>query len=229
MELKKTIINILVTLLVLDVPFLLYSYNFNKIVFDNNFYKKEFEKHEVYGRLEGYDIEEINNNVLSYLKNEDIYLADDGFFNERERIHLMDVKGQVQIILYILYFSIILFFVLIFLLVILNGNLKKIMKNVGIVFLFSGILTFLDSFVFWLIAKGNFDFVFELMHKIFFKAGTYVFDPYFERIVVLYPQQFFYDITVKIVLDTLVISLVLGLVGLVILLYKKIKTNKKIQ
>lgn len=221
MELKKTIINILITLLVLDVPFLLYSYNFNKIVFDNDFYKKEFEKHEVYGRLEGYDVEKINNNVLDYLKNKDIYLADDGFFNERERIHLTDVKEQVQIILYILYFSIILFFVLILLLVILNGNLKKIMKNVGIVFLFSGILTFLDAFVFWLMARGNFDFVFELMHKIFFKAGTYVFDPYFERIVVLYPQVFFYDITVKIVLDTLVISLVLVLTGTILLINKK--------
>jgi len=225
---SKTIINILITLLILDIPFVLYSFNFNNVVFDENFYKKEFMKHDVYSRLNNYNIEKINNDVLDYLKYKNVELADDGFFNEREITHLKDVKELVQFILFIFYFSIILFFVLLILIIILNKkNLKKILKNIGIVFLFSGILTFLDAFVFWLIARLNFDFAFELMHNTFFKAGTYVFDPSVERIVVLYPHQFFYDITVKVVLDTLIISLVLGLVGLVILFYKKIKSISK--
>jgi len=225
---SKTIINILIILLVLDLPFVLYSFNFNKTVFDENFYKKEFTKHNVYSRLNNYDIEKINNNVLSYLKNKNIDLADDDFFNERERTHLKDVKDLIQFILFVFYFSIILFFVLLSLIVVLNKrNLKKILKNIGIVFLFSGILTFVDAFVFWLMVRLNFDFAFGLMHKIFFKAETYVFDPSFEGIVVLYPQQFFYDITVKVVLNTLFFSLVLVLVGFFIIFYKKIKINKK--
>jgi len=227
MNSKKIIINILIILLILDIPFVLYSFNFNKTVFNENFYKKEFMKHDVYNGLDNYDIEKINNNVLDYLKYKNVELADDGFFNERERTHLKDVKELVQFILFVFYFSIILFFVLLILIVILNKkNLKRILKNMGIVFLFSGILTFLDAFVFWLLVRLNFDFAFGLMHKTFFKARTYVFDPSFERIVVLYPQGLFYDITVKIVLNTLIFSLVL--VGLSILLYyKKIKSISK--
>ena len=225
---SKTIINILIILLILDIPFVLYSFNFNKTVFDEGIYKKGFMKHDVYSRLNDYDVEKINNNVLDYLKYKNVELADVGFFNEREKTHLKDVKGLIQFIMFVFYFSIILFFVLLVFIIILNKkNLKIILKDMGIVFLFSGILTFVDAFVFWLMVRLNFDFAFGLMHKIFFKAGTYVFDPSFERIVVLYPQELFYDITAKVVLETLVFSLVLGLTGILILFYyKKIKTKK---
>jgi len=227
---SKTIINILIILLVLDIPFVLYSFNFNKTVFDENFYKKEFMKYDIYSRLNNYDIDKINNDVLSYLKYKNSDLVDDGFFNERERTHLKDVKELIQFILFVFYFSIVLFFVLLILIIILNKRkIKKIMKNIGIVFLFSGILTFVDAFVFWMMARLNFELTFELMHKIFFKAGTYVFDPSFERIVVLYPQQFFYDITVKVVLDTLFFSLFLFLIGFFIIFYfNKNSKNKKL-
>lgn len=232
MNSKKIITNILIILLILDIPFILYSFNFNKTVFDNGVYKKEFEKYNVYDRLDNYDIEKINNDVLNYLKYKNTEL-NNNFFNQREKTHLKDVKDLVQLILFLFYFSIALFFVLLSLSIVLNKkNLKKIIKNIGVVFFFSGILTFLDAFVFWLIVKLNFDFAFGLMHKIFFKEGTYVFDLSFENIVVLYPQGLFYDVTVKVVLDTLVFSLVLFLVGLSILVYnKKIisikKSNKK--
>ena len=227
MNLKKIITNILIILLILDIPFILYSFNFNKTVFDDGVYKKEFEKYGIYSRLEVQDIEKINNDVLDYLKYKNVELNNE-FFNQREKTHLKDVKELVQFILFLFYFSIALFFVLLSLIIILNKkNLKKIMKDIGIVFLFSGILTFLDAFVFWLMVKINFAFAFGLMHKIFFKEGTYVFDPSFENIVVLYPQGLFYDITVKVVLDTLIFSLVLFLLGLSILLYNKKSKTKK--
>jgi integral membrane protein (TIGR01906 family) len=216
---KKILGYTLIILLILDIPFILYLFNFNSFVFNRNFYKKEFEKYDLYTELKNYDIEKVNKDVLDYFKNKDILIKND-FFNEREKEHLKDVKDLIQLILFIFYFSIILFFVLSILLILSNkNNIKSIIKNAGIIFLFSGFLTFLDAFIFWLMLKLNFDLAFELMHKIFFRIGTYVFDPSFENIVVLYPPQFFYDITINIVVNTLAFSFFLFLGGLFIIVY----------
>jgi len=221
---KRKIINLfLIVLLVLDIPFILYSFNFNYFAFNGDFHKKEFRKYDGYNKLKNYDIEKINNDVLDYLKNKNVELIDNDFFNEREKTHLEDVKDLVQFFLFLFYFSIVLFFILLFLIAILN---KKIIKNLGIVFFFSGILTFLDAFIFWIMVKLNFNFVFDLIHKTFFKPGTYVFDPSFENIVNLYTQGFFYDVTVNIVINTLIFSLVLVLVGLFVIYFNK-KYKKK--
>ncbi|MBL7054689.1 DUF1461 domain-containing protein [Candidatus Woesearchaeota archaeon] len=217
-KIKRITSYILIILLILNVPFVVYLFNFNNTSFNENFYKKEFEKHGVYDKLDDYDIENVNKDVLDYLKNRDNSLKGHDFFNEREKEHLEDVKDLIQIILFIFYFSIILFFVLFLILVILN---KKIIKNVGIIFFFGGILTVLDAIIFYLWVKLNFRFAFDLMHKTFFKAGSYVFDPGFEKIVVLYPQQLFYDITADIVINTLVFSFVLFLGGLIVIMYYK--------
>ena len=38
-----------------------------------------------------------------------------------------------------------------------------------------------------------FDLAFETFHRLFFAAGTYLFDPLSERLVQLFPEQFWYD------------------------------------
>ena len=217
MKFNKIIIFILIILLILDIPIILYLFNFNSFAFNENFYKEEFKKYGIYNKLKDYDVEKVNKNVLDYLKCQNSELTDNGFFNEREKKHLKDVKAIMQFILFIFYFSIVLFLSLLISLIMLDRNTKSIIKNAGIVFLFSGFLTFLDGFIFLLLAKFNFNFVFELMHETFFKAGTYVFDPSLENIIVLYPQQFFYDIATNIVVNTLVLSFFLFLIGLFII------------
>lgn len=226
---NKRIINyILIILLVLDIPFILYFFNFNNFIFNEKFHKEEFRKYGIYDKLKDYDIERINNDVLDYFKNEDALIKND-FFNEREKEHLKDVKDLIQFILFIFYFSLFLFLISLSMIIILNKkNVKKIIKNIGIIFLFSGFLTLFDAFIFWLMLKLNFNFIFDLMHKTFFKAGTYVFDPSFENVIILYPQEFFYDITINIVINTLVFSFFLFLIGLFIIFYSdKIKKYLK--
>ena len=86
---KKLFTLIVSILMVLDVPFIIYGFNFNSVAFDEDYYKKEFSKYNVYGNLENYAIEKINSDVLNYLKNEkNNELIKNEFFNEREKIHL---------------------------------------------------------------------------------------------------------------------------------------------
>jgi len=54
-----------------------------------------------------------------------------------------------------------------------------------------------------------FDAAFEVFHRLFFPAGTYLFDPRTERLVQLFPQQFWVESTIGV--GAVVIALGLGL------------------
>jgi integral membrane protein (TIGR01906 family) len=219
---KKTITSFIIFLLILDTPLILYLFSFNNTVFDEGFYKKEFEEYKIYSRLAGYNIEKINSAVLNYLKHRD-YELKDNFFNEREKAHLKDVKSLIQLILLLFYSSIFLFVVLLTSLAILNKSNQKTMSDTGTAFLFGGLLTFVVVFVFWLMTKASFNSVFDFMHKAFFEEGTYVFDPSFEKVVVLYPPELFYDIVLHIIATTLVFSLAVFLAGTIVVYFGKTK------
>ena len=94
----------------------------------------------------------------------------------------------------------------------------------------SGLLTLLDAFIFFTLINSNFASTFDVFHIIFFEQGTFLFDPSFENIVVLYPEALFFDIAYNIVINTLIFSLLVFLVGVIFLVIIKYKTrgNKKI-
>jgi len=225
-------------LMILIVPIVIYLYNFNSIAFDENFYKKEFSKYNVYNNLKDYDIEKINNDVLTYLKFEksDMLIGND-FFNEREKIHLLDVKDLIQTILSIYYFSMISIILLVITLIIfLKFNFKIIAKKLLIILAVGNLLTLLDAVLFFLLSNFNFDFVFDLFHKTLFSPGTFTFNPEFENIVVLYTENLFSDFLVKIISNTILSSIIIFSFSILVLFiffkpnfnkfFKKISTGK---
>ena len=54
-----------------------------------------------------------------------------------------------------------------------------------------------------------FDTAFEIFHRLFFPAGTYLFDARTERLVQLFPEQFWIESTIGV--GVLVIGLALGM------------------
>jgi len=58
-----------------------------------------------------------------------------------------------------------------------------------------------------------FDQVFELFHEIFFGAGTYSFDPRTEKLVQLFPDQFWSETSIALAAVVLVLGLVTVYVG----------------
>jgi integral membrane protein (TIGR01906 family) len=54
-----------------------------------------------------------------------------------------------------------------------------------------------------------FDTAFEVFHRLFFPAGTYLFDPRTDRLVQLFPEQFWVETTVGV--GVLVVLLSVGL------------------
>ena len=219
MELNKRFFTLIVSILmILTIPFIIYGFNSNSVAFDKEMYKKEFSKYDVYENLENYDVEEINDDVLDYLqfeKNNELIKND--FFNEREKIHLLDVKNLIQTIFNIYYFSIILFILLIIILfILLNFNFRLIAKRILIILLIGSLLTLIDAATFFILSSFNFAFAFDLFHRTFFSPGTFTFNPEFENIVVLYPENLFFDFLVRIISNTVLSSIILFFVSIIL-------------
>jgi len=206
---KKKIIFILTVLLVLEIPVLLYLLNFRFIAFDKSFYKEEFLKYGVYSRFPDHNIDDINSNLLSYLKG-DAELETE-FFSQREKNHLSDVKALIQFFIFLLYSSLIVFIILLTALIFIS---KQQIYSVYVL-IFGGILTLIDTILFYILIRINFSFIFSTFHKIFFEADSWLFTAT-DNLINLYPIGFFYDITAKIIINTLVSALLLVIIGLVI-------------
>jgi integral membrane protein (TIGR01906 family) len=58
-----------------------------------------------------------------------------------------------------------------------------------------------------------FDAAFELFHELFFPPGTYLFDPQTERLVQLFPDQFWSDTTIAVGVVVVVLSVGLAWLG----------------
>ena len=201
MRQSELFVKVISVLMVISVPIILYGFNFNSIAFDRGLYKEEFSKHNAYDNLKYYNVEKINDEVLNYLtngKNNNIIRND--FFNEREKQHLLDVKRLVQGVLSIYHFSITVFLLsIIILFLLMNFNFSGISRKLLIILTFGSLLTFLGAGLAYLPSSLNFDFAFDTFHKTFFSPGTYLFNPEFEGIVVLYPKNLFLDLLFRII------------------------------
>ena len=211
MKYKRYLILFISILMIFIIPIIIYGYNFNSVAFDGDLYKREFSKYNVYGKLENYDIENINDDVLVYLKsgkNDELIRND--FFNEREKLHLLDVRNLIQKIFAIYYLSLVLFLLLFILFLLsIDFNFKIIIKKLSTILLIGSLLTLLNTFIFFILSKLNFDFLFDIFHKNFFSAGTYLFNPTFENIVVLYPRGLFFDFLINMISNTIFSSVII--------------------
>ena len=223
-KLKKRVSLIIIILLILDIPFILYLLNFKLVAFNKNFYKKEFLKYDIYDEFPGDDIEIVNSELLYYLRYDktDEYVRID-LFDEKEKGHLVDVKNIVQKSLIFLNMMIILFIILIITLILIDK--KDFMKKFSLALIYGGIITFLDAFIFFILVKINFNSVFDVFHRTFFKDGTWLFDEGSDM-VRLYTSNFFYDATLSVIVWTLVIAFIFILLGLFIL-YKEKKEDDR--
>ena len=121
MKLPKKLL--LVLTIILFIPLI----NFRLLVFNLDFYEKEFTKLNVYDKFSKETAEENTQELISYLKNKGSLETE--FFNEKEKQHLIDVKNLINKainLFYLISFLLILFLVL---------NYKNLSKP----FLYSGI------------------------------------------------------------------------------------------
>ncbi|MBS3132023.1 DUF1461 domain-containing protein [Candidatus Woesearchaeota archaeon] len=215
----------LIFLAIILLQSMLYIYSARSVAFDKSFYPKEFGKHGVYAQLQGYDADAINAKVLGYLHSGDNgnMIAED-FFNPREKEHLLDVKKAFHYANTAFFYLAALVFIALLLLFFIEK--KEFVKNTGKIFLGAGIINlalmaFAFAFVYFAFAQS-----FSTFHEMFFEAGTYIFDPGAEKIVLLYPEELFYDAAIIIVMKSMAASIVSIISGYIMLRHSKVREEQ---
>lgn len=175
-------------------------FNFSIIVYDHETYKN--------GSFDSYiNSEEYINNLIGYLKNKNELNIN--FFNEKEILHLKDVKKIISFFIKSFYFILILFIILIL----------KFYKYLFYISIFS--LVFLLSFIslFYLFDFSN---LFYKFHLIFFDNNLWLLDPAKDNLINFFPESFFYNITNKIVYNSLITNFIMILINCIILTCKNL-------
>lgn len=204
------------------LPIALFLLVLDFAVFDESFYKKEFSDYEVQKNVPNAVL--LHESVINFINGKNINLPSE--FNNREKQHLLDVRKTANIFKIALYTGIILFLSLSFFpLKILKPKRNK-MKFIGDVFLLGGSLAILLAGILFFLLNSNFAGTFESFHRLFFEAGTYVFDPSKEIIVRIYPEQLFMDLGIRISELFVLASLILVFFGI---LLKYMPKNKKVK
>ena len=200
--------------LILLLPGFVFLANFKAVAFDIDFYEKEFSKYDT-----GIENEmEITSDLLYFLEqseNDEKYVA---AFEKNEIRHLVDVKRVIhRFLLAFNVIGILLFILLVFVFLKDNANL---IKNLGISFSLGGIFTLLICFILAGFLR-NFELMFLKFHELFF-AGNWMFSDGF-LLIKLFPQQFWVDISHKILINVIVSANILIVAGVLMVIYVRYK------
>ena len=150
-------------------------------------------------------------NTFNYLTNQEDLQVD---FTLEEVSHLKDVKELMRSLGY--YFVFLLVVEIFIIVMIYQTDKKQLYKP----FLYGGITSTSVLLLTLLWTVIDFNSIFTLFHQIFFQAGTWIFSQN-NKIIQLFPIDFFFNTAKNIFIKSLAFSL--GLIGLGLYLKKKIK------
>lgn len=204
--------------LVIILPFLIFLAVLSFVGFDNSYYREKLPGYNITGALS------IHEKVISFVTGKDSELPQQ--FNERERQHLLDVRNIVGISKTALYVLLLLFILLLLTSAFILKVNNYIANFIGKVLIYGGFLAIMLASMLFFLVNSDFSSTFESFHNLFFKQGTYTFDPAKELIVKLYPEQLFMDLGLKISKWIIISSAAVILLGILLLFKSKNKKNK---
>ncbi len=199
---------LLLSITILSVFFIILFSSLFSFIYNLNYYEKKYQQYNVYDRFTKEEAKNATTNLFGFFKSQNEL---NNFYNEREKSHLNDVKiliGKANII-YI--FSLMIFWGILISYYILNR--KEIVKFFSNLLFYLGIFSISIFIIFALIYfVTGFDFLFIKFHELFF-IGNYSFNPAVSNMKALFPDEFFQDIGIAIVLRTVLKSVLLIIVG----------------
>jgi len=184
--------HLLVLLLSIVLALIILLANFRLIVFNENYYRKNVTS------------EQALDNVLNFLKNKEELNPE--VFKEEEIEHMKDVRTLIKRIFYLFYFLIFLFIVL---LIFLIKTSKKPLKYIGFILISGSSIIIILSLLLYL---ANFSNLFTNFHLVFFPQGNWMF-PSDYMLIKLFSESFFYDISFRIIRNSLVSAVLLVIFG----------------
>lgn len=214
----KILVTIARWLFILSLPLLLLSASIAGAVNSSSLYKYGFDKYDVSqttGLAEA-ELQKIANGLIRYFNSDEEYISltavKDGqsfvLFNQREVLHLGDVKGLIRLDYWILVGS------LVYALGYAGVSLwRKAGRQLARQMVWGSGLTLALMLVLGLGTLFNFDQLFLQFHLISFTNELWLLDPSQDYLIMLFPGGFWFDAALFITLGTVAEALLLGGAG----------------
>lgn len=195
-------------------------------------YEKEYEKYNVLVDLEMEmaDVMEVTKEMMSYLRGnrEDLVVhtvvdgAEQEFFNDREKAHMVDVKNLFMGGLWIRRGATLVLAIAIGIVIYTKADWKKLLPKsfligIGAIIGMTGVLGIL--------CVSDFNKYFTIFHEIFFDNDLWLLDPDTDLMIRMLPEGFFFDIVIRIGSIFLLLLVILLVISIVMLRKERNKKN----
>ena len=188
-------------------------------------YNRGFREHRVEGNtgIPQAELERIGQEIIAYFNSEqellDVRVDGHSLFNQREVLHMVDVKGLVHG-LYRTH-EISGAFIATYVLVTLVLGRSMSIRALGQKILTGGLLTVGIILAAGLVLAVAFPWVFYLFHLVSFDNDLWLLDPAHDYLLQLFPQGFWFDATLLTGLVSIVQAMLVGVLG-----WGALKTHK---
>lgn len=203
---------------IICLPFLLLSASIACAANSLWLYKYGFEKYDVSGTtgLDEPELEKAARGMISYFNSGeqyiDITVMKDGksflLFNEREVIHLKDVKGLIRLDYRVLLGTFV--YSLVYTLTAIFWHRRRYWRQLAWGVVGGGSITLLLMLALGLATLFDFDRLLLQFHLFSFANDFWQLDPTSDYLIMLFPRGFWYDTTVFLALGTVVAAIILG-------------------
>ena len=195
--------NIIIILFSIILAIIILFGSMNIIIFDKDFYYREYTKNDVYSKISTNN--QNNNTAVDIAHNATIniidYFHDDAelkYFTNDEKKHMADVKILINLMTTIYYAAVVLSIILfVYCYVAFKKDKFMFVKIITRAILYSSIFLIISLLIIFLLSVFYFELLFVLFHLILFPQGNWTFDST-SFLITLFPQQFFFDITLRI-------------------------------
>lgn len=182
--------------------------NLEKLVFDEAYYVKHYEEKGVYEavNIAPGDLLRVTQNLVDYLRGDretlQTLVAIDGvlqpFFNERELLHMLDVRRLFEAGFAVRNGALVVFITMLLILFFIKKG-KHIIKGL----FYSSLLAFLLLVGLGFVVITNFDFWFVEFHQVCFDNDLWMLNPARDNLLKMFPQDFFTRTVCSVLVDTL--------------------------
>ncbi|NLX61674.1 MAG: TIGR01906 family membrane protein [Tissierellia bacterium] len=212
--------------IVFFIPLLLLLFAVEINTFNKNFYIKSYKENNVEA-VTGKSINElmdITEDLLDYLSDEADEKILESNFNEREILHMIDVKLLFKYGYMLKYISLtVSIFIVGYFLV------NKKIESLGRILFYSPFIWWAAILLLFILSLSDFNKYFTYFHLIFFNNDLWILNPKTDLLIQMLPQNFFMNIFKNIVLLFLIMLAIIQLLGYILMKKGKVvngRTNK---
>ena len=203
----KNVNMIFAVFFVVLMPLMLLLTDVQLVAYDRDYYRAEYYKYNIPGHI-GMNMDNLMDStekLLSYLDNKRDDLdfkgsftgGEEEFFSQRDKLHMVDVKGlfvKGRLFRDFSFIYVVIFILLLFWKKPFRLQLRRLARY-GIAISAAGIAPVIILIG---LMKSDFYKYFTVFHKIFFTNDLWLLDPATDRLINIFPQDFFTDMAFSI-------------------------------